>query len=166
MAKFILSILTGVMLLTTGTSLKALDFDVFINNQRDYFIKNIQQHEHSSIPNPCGGTGQEMMTDSITKYFMFRWQAQFQELRPDHLKIYKQHFSLSEEVVSVRIFTSPKQPTLAALASRLFENYLDEEKTKPLVSLLCIVPASNKILVRQHSKQELHDILRTKDKNI
>ena len=168
--KFIALFLWLMVLAFPSQAAMEISFETFIEMAgRNIFIRtsqNQEEHEESSILNPCGGKGQERMTASITQYFMYRWKAKYQDLTDKDVRRYREYFELSEEIVAVRIFSSSQQPTLAALTSRRFEDYLDEEKTKPLVSVLCIVPVSANKLVRQLTPRELEHILEDNSSDI
>jgi len=106
--------------------------------------------------NPCGN---QQMLGSITGYFRARWSASHQDLTPILLDRWLAWHKLDDTdppIVTVRVFSSPHQPTVAAVAARRFTNHLNG---RVLVDVLCVVPTERGEFVRQYEPDALQKIL-------
>ena len=79
------------------------------------------------------------------------------------MQIWLRHHGLEDtEITIVRLFKSRKQPTVAVVHGRRFVNYMDEEKTKPLVDMFCVVEVQDSHVL-QYPMQRIEEILNSVD---
>ena len=118
-----------------------------------------QEHEQLQPSHPCGEPGLDFR--GLTGFFQYQWKADFRDLNDEFVGIWLRYHGLDHTGISVvRLFRSIQQPTVAVMHGRRFVNYMDEEKTQPLVDMLCIVKV-NGSHVLQFSMEEIETILRS-----
>ena len=106
--------------------------------------------------NPCGN---QQMLNAITGFFRYKWQASHRDLTPILLDRWLTWHKLDDAdppIVTVRVFSSAQQPTVAAVAARRFTNHLNG---RVLVDVLCVVPTETGAFVRQYEPDALQKIL-------
>ena len=102
---------------------------------------------------PCES---DPMFERVHSYFVFRWQAQYQDLTPVELSRFLSYEGIATSVALGRVYRSVSQPKLAVLLARSFTNYLNDSK---FVEVLCVIKAQNGDVVRTYHPQELFEIL-------
>jgi len=116
------------------------------------------EHRQELYQHPCGENGRKFELNSITSYFVQRWQAHWADLKPQAVNAYvKYHNAEKLDISLVRVFRSYLQPDLAVVSARRQVNFLEG---RPLVDLMCIVQITDTFSLK-YSTEELEDILNT-----
>ena len=118
---------------------------------------NEEEHKELQKLHPCGDAGLDF--NGLTGFFRYRWDATYRDLTDHAVKIWLEYHNLeNSEIVVVRLFRSKMQETIGVLHGRRFINYMDREKTQPLVNVLCIVKVNNSHVI-QYTMDEIQAIL-------
>ncbi|MBH48841.1 MAG: hypothetical protein CME71_11800 [Halobacteriovorax sp.] len=116
-----------------------------------------QAREHSTRTSisPCGNPNTQL--ENLTGFFEYKWKATYFDLGPVQKDNWIKHYGFEDrDIALVRVFQSPAQPTLAVVAARRFQNFLDG---KLLVDVFCIILAEKNAPVRSYEPEELEQIL-------
>jgi len=117
--------------------------------------REIEEHEVISPISPCGNPNTDLT--NLTGFFEYRWQATYVDLYDKPMERWIEHHGLeNQEIVKVRIFTSPVLPKVAVVGARRFVNYLNGQI---LVDVHCVVLTEDGRFVRQYNPDELEKIL-------
>ena len=120
-----------------------------------------EEHGERQIQHPCGDSSSDL--HGLTGFFRYKGQAEFRDLNDRAGQIWLRHHGLEDtEITIVRLFKSRKQPTVAVVHGRRFVNYMDEEKTKPLVDMFCVVKVQDSHVL-QYPMQRIEEILNSVD---